>query len=84
LPAEAAESDLAFWRALFRRHFDIRRDHEAMVGGLDLDDSRRGGYFDGLRRGYPDRLEYSRFEVDRANAGDYAQVLETLGFVIGG
>jgi erythronate-4-phosphate dehydrogenase len=82
LPVSATDSELAFWQALFRHHFDIRRDHQAMVRGLELDDSRRGGYFDSLRRSYPDRLEYSGFEVGRTDAGAYSDVLKALGFDI--
>ena len=80
-PAAGANA-LEFWQVLFRRHFDIRRDHEAMVGGIGLDDEARARHFDGLRRVYPDRLEYPRFSVHAENARDYAGTLKELGFEV--
>ncbi|MGD2171568.1 MAG: 4-phosphoerythronate dehydrogenase [Gammaproteobacteria bacterium] len=73
---------LEFWQGLFREHFEITRDHEALVGGIDLDDEARARHFDSLRRVYPDRLEYPRFSVDPENAGDCAVALKELGFEV--
>ena len=80
LPLPPAGGGPLFWQALFRRHFDIARDHQAMQAGLDLADSDRGAYFDSLRRVYADRLEYPRFEVNREAAGAFSAVLSELGF----
>ncbi|MDH3218135.1 MAG: 4-phosphoerythronate dehydrogenase [Gammaproteobacteria bacterium] len=81
---EAAGSGLESWRSLFRQHCDIRRDHDAFVAGADFDDDRFAQHFDGLRRVYPDRLEYERFTVGRRKGGLPDKVLRRLGFKITG
>ena len=75
-----SDDDLAFWRQLFATHCNIRRDHEALMAGAELDASARGSLFESLRRVYPDRLEYPRWRIDPARAGKHAQTLARLGF----
>ena len=70
------------WHDLFRQHFDIWRDHEALVSGSELDSASFAAHFDALRRVYLDRLEYDRFIVLPQNTGIPAQALQQLGFQI--
>jgi len=49
-----------FWPQLFRQHCDIRRDHDRLLAGANLDDGGFARHFDSLRRVYPERLEYPR------------------------
>ncbi|MCP4331356.1 MAG: 4-phosphoerythronate dehydrogenase [Gammaproteobacteria bacterium] len=72
--------NLAFWQDLLRRHCDIRRDHDAFVGGHDLDDDAFAAHFDGLRRVYPDRLEYPRFSLGIDTDTQLTDQLARLGF----
>ncbi len=80
LALRAGESAAQSWANLFREHFDITRDHDALLAGADLDDSDFGAHFDALRRVYDDRLEYDRFEIDAAEAGLPRETLARLGF----
>lgn len=82
LAPAAADNDLEYWQSLFAGHFDIWRDHQAMIGGLGLADGERSAYFDGLRRVYTDRLEYPRFRVNRETAGARSGLLKALGFEV--
>ena len=82
LVPDAATDDLAFWQQLFAAHFDIRRDHAALTDGAGLDDAERGRLFESLRRVYPDRLEYPRWRITRAQAGGHANTLAELGFIV--
>jgi erythronate-4-phosphate dehydrogenase len=72
--------ELDFWRSLFRKHCNIRRDHDAFVTGHDLDIDAFAAHFDGLRRVYTDRLEYDRFSLDADPATPRAERLRQLGF----
>ena len=63
LVLESAPTPTESWQRLFRQHCDIERDHTALVAGAALDDAAFASHFDGLRRVYPDRLEYARFDV---------------------
>ena len=89
LPAEkilrlqCSNSITAAWHDLFRQHFDIWRDHEALVSGSELDSASFALHFDALRRVYLDRLEYERFIVQQQNTGIPAQAMRRLGFQVG-
>ena len=89
LPAEkilrlqCSNSITAAWHDLFRQHFDIWRDHEALVSGSELDSASFALHFDALRRVYLDRLEYERFIVQQQNTGIPAQAIRRLGFQVG-
>jgi erythronate-4-phosphate dehydrogenase len=80
IDCDAFSGDVGFWQDLFRRHCDIRRDHDAFIGGHDLDDDAFAVHFDGLRRIYPDRLEYPRFSLNVDAAAPAAGQLRQLGF----
>ena len=69
-----------FWQGLFQRHCDIRRDHDALLAGVDFSDDAFAAHFDGLRRVYPDRLEYARFSLDIDAGAQPQQQLRKLGF----
>ena len=73
---------VGFWQDLFRIHCDIRRDHDDFVSGLDLDNDAFAVHFDGLRRVFPERLEYSRFELQLEAAIQRVERLRQLGFLI--
>jgi erythronate-4-phosphate dehydrogenase len=72
--------DIASWQDILRRHCDIRRDHDAFVGGHALEDDAFAVHFDGLRRIYPDRLECDRFSLDVDATTPAAAQLRQLGF----
>ncbi|MCP4765537.1 MAG: 4-phosphoerythronate dehydrogenase [Gammaproteobacteria bacterium] len=80
IDCDASASGITFWQDLLRRHCDIRRDHNDFVGGLDLDDAAFATHFDGLRRVFPDRLEYPRFRLNVDAATPVAEQLAQLGF----
>ena len=69
-----------FWQDLFHCHFDIRRDHNDFVGGASLATNAFATHFDGLRRIFPDRLEYDRFSLGNLPPGSPLQTLQQLGF----
>jgi len=71
---------VAFWQALFRVHCDIRRDHDDFVGGSSLPNDVFPAHFDGLRRIFPDRLEYPRFRLKVDAAVQPVDQLVRLGF----
>jgi erythronate-4-phosphate dehydrogenase len=90
LPAPAdlccpsTSSSLEFWQELLQQHCNIWRDHDALVAGADLDDDAFAIHFDGLRKVYPDRLEYERFRIGRVNDDLRGAVLTELGFQLDG
>ena len=69
-----------FWQDLFRIHCDIRRDHDDFVDGSSMADDALSIHFDGLRRIFPDRLEYSRFSLNVDRSRQPADQLRQLGF----
>jgi erythronate-4-phosphate dehydrogenase len=73
-------SELEFWQDLFQQHCDIWRDHDAFVKGAQLDDESFAAHFDGLRKLYPDRLEYQRFVVKQPRNQPSIGALQRLGF----
>jgi erythronate-4-phosphate dehydrogenase len=81
---QPSDSTALAWHDLFYQHFDIWRDHEALTAGSHLDDATFARHFDALRRVYPDRLEYERFIVQQQDSGAPAEVIQQLGFQIGG
>ena len=81
-PPQRIDGPLESWSELFRRHCDIRRDHDALLVGADFDDAAFAAHFDGLRRVYPDRLEYERFSIDAADTTLLPAALQNLGFQI--
>jgi erythronate-4-phosphate dehydrogenase len=75
---------LKFWQDLLQQHCDIWRDHEAFIAGADLEDDKFAAHFDGLRKVFPDRLEYEHCNIKRANNSGESAVLAALGFKMGG
>ena len=83
LELEPTDSVKTAWHDLFRQHFDIWRDHEALVSARELDSKLFAAHFDALRRVYLDRLEYERFIVQTKNTSIPVQAIQQLGFQIG-
>jgi erythronate-4-phosphate dehydrogenase len=77
-------SSLEFWQDLMQQHYNIWRDHDAFVAGADLDDDAFAMHFDGLRKVYPDRLEYERFRIRQVNDELRGAILTGLGFQLDG
>ena len=75
-------SGVDFWQNLFQRHFDIRRDHNDFVGGASLANDAFPAHFDGLRRIFPDRLEYDRFHLHNLPPESQLMTLQRIGFHI--
>jgi len=73
-------SSLEFWQDLLQQHCNIWRDHDAFVGGANLDDDAFAAHFDGLRKVFPDRLEYERFRIRQVNDKLRGAILSELGF----
>ena len=71
---------LDFWQDFFRNHCDIRRDHDDFVSGSSLTNDVFPSHFDGLRRIFPDRLEYTRFRLNIDRSRQPAEQLCQLGF----
>ena len=69
-----------FWRDLLKCHCNIAVDHVAFVDGSALDDAAFAAHFDGLRRIYPDRLEYDRFSLRVDASRQPVEQLARLGF----
>ena len=69
---------------LLQQHVDIWRDHEAFIAGTDLGESEFAAHFDGLRKIFPDRLEYEHCIVKQVSDGETKARLNRLGFTLGG
>ena len=82
LHCRATGSRLEFWQDLLQQHCDIWRDHDAFITGANLDDDEFSAHFDGLRRVYPDRLEYERFSSRQDSYRWPGTVLAALGFEV--
>ncbi len=83
LNPEPVGSRLQFWQDLFQQHCDIWRDHDRFVAGAVFNDSAFATHFDGLRKVYPDRLEYERFIVEQPAPAHSRARLQRLGFETG-
>ena len=82
LHCRATGSRLEFWQDLWQQHCDIWRDHDAFITGANLDDDEFSTHFDGLRRVYPERLEYERFSSRQDSDRWPGTVLAALGFKV--
>jgi len=80
LQCRATDSRLEFWQDLLRQHCDIWCDHDAFIAGENLDDVQFSTHFDGLRKVYPDRLEYERFSIKQDKNSWPGTILAALGF----
>ena len=74
------DSGLESWQDLFQQHCNIWRAHDDFVAGSGLNDESFATHFDGLRRVYPDRLEYQRFVIKQQNSQLSINALQGLGF----
>lgn len=63
LKIESSNEDLRNWQEVFNKHHDIWQDHRALRQGLVLGDIEYSQHFDSLRRVYPDRFEYERYQL---------------------
>jgi hypothetical protein len=77
---DPAKSRLESWQDLFQQHCNIWSDHDDFVAGAELDDESLPSHFDGLRRIFPDRLEYERFIVKQQLGSLPVKTLQKLGF----
>lgn len=80
LDIDYSDKPLEYWSSIFQAHFNIWRDHEALLSGLKLGDDAFGDHFDSLRRVYPDRLEYERFSHPHHSSRSFGKQLQALGF----
>ena len=71
-----------FWQNLIRQHCDIRRDHDDFLTGSNLGDTDFAAHFDGLRRVFPERLEYTHFSLRNLAQGSELVALRQLGFQV--
>jgi len=72
-------------REAARHAYDIRRDDAALRRILEMPAEERAAHFDRLRKGYPIRREFSRYQV-RLDAGErgLAETLRGLSFAVTG
>jgi len=82
LHCQVTGSRLEFWQDLLQQHCNIWRDHDALMAGADLQDDEFAAHFDGLRKVYPDRLEYERFDVRQDSNSWPGSALAVLGFKV--
>jgi erythronate-4-phosphate dehydrogenase len=82
LHCRSTGSRLEFWQDLLQQHYNIWRDHDAFIAGADLHDSEFAIHFDGLRKVYPDRLEYERCNVRQDSDTWPGTALAALGFKV--
>jgi len=80
LDCHATGSKLEFWQDLLQQHCNIWRDHDAPMAAADLHDDEFAVHFDALRKVYPDRLEYERFNVRQDSGSWPGSALAALGF----
>jgi erythronate-4-phosphate dehydrogenase len=59
-----ASDNLNFWQQLFQKHHDIWQDNLALKNTSELNDPDFAQHFDSLRKVYPNRLEYSRYNLN--------------------
>jgi hypothetical protein len=78
----STDANLEFWQDLLQQHCNIWRDHDAFIAGADLHDDEFAIHFDGLRKVYPDRLEYERFSIRQDNDRWADTSLAALGFKV--
>lgn len=63
--------------------YDVRSDSASLAAILQIDESRRGDYFTGLRHEYPLRREFPAMKIDLYSCPDeIAKTLSTLGFQV--
>ena len=62
LQIEASDNQLRFWQRLFAQHYDIWQDHLALTHSHDMNDVEFSRHFESLRKVYPNRFEYERFD----------------------
>ena len=82
LGIEPPDTDLTFWQQLFRQHHDIWRDHNALTQSIQLSDQEFASHFESLRRVYPDRLEYERYQLTGLTNKKAAAITRELLFNI--
>ena len=80
IDCSAFGNGVKFWQDLFLHHCDIRRDHDDFIKGASLANDTFSAHFDGLRRIFPDRLEYDRFRLKVDRSSQPAEQLRQLGF----
>ncbi len=73
---------LVFWQQLFARHHDIWKDHLALTQSSTLNDAEFALHFDSLRRVYPQRFEYERYNFPANTHGKVSAIARKLNFNI--
>jgi erythronate-4-phosphate dehydrogenase len=68
---------------LIQQAYQITADDRALRKTLDMPDSARDDYFDGLRKNYPERREFFNYQIRRAADNEViCDMAEALGFKI--
>ncbi|NOG61401.1 MAG: 4-phosphoerythronate dehydrogenase [Proteobacteria bacterium] len=63
--------------------YDVRTDGIALMGLMNMEDEKRGQYFDSLRNNYPVRREFSNRTIQTHELDDVSQQqLQQLGFKV--
>ena len=75
-----ADSQVAFWPALFAQHYRVFEDHQRMLALADLPKEQCAHQFDQLRKHYPRRYEYNHFQLHQPTDKKIASQLERLRF----
>ncbi len=85
LPARRALSltnhdGIEFWSQLFEKHYSVKEDYQRLLDMTELPGDQFAIGFDRLRKKYPQRFEYSRFEIEGIKDKTLASRVERLGF----
>ncbi len=72
----------AFWQALFQQHFDVFADHRRLLATATLPAPQAAIEFDRLRKNYPLRYEYNRYQIHARSDEPLIDVAAALGFLI--
>jgi len=83
LNIESGRTDLALWQHLFAAHHNIWQDHEALTQSTALSETEFAIHFDSLRRVYPDRFEYERYQLSGDINKKAAAIASELLFRVG-
>lgn len=80
LDTPTSHHKLEFFQQIFEHHHAIWQDHLALKNTGALTDIEFAHHFDSLRRIYPQRFEYERYQLNAKNDSDSLRIARALGF----
>jgi erythronate-4-phosphate dehydrogenase len=70
-----------FWHELFHKHFDVFADHQRLLASAGLTPQQAATEFDRLRKTYPRRCEYNRYQIATQADKSLLEKANELGFL---